>query len=137
RTGAGHAWVTIPSGTRSAGYGYLGGVSGGLGFGLRDFWRLHPTRLDVRDAATELATATVWLWSPSAPAMDLRFWHDGLVQDTYAAQLEGLEITYEDHEPGFGDAHGIARTHELTLRVYGATPRSEERRVGTACTYRE
>src|SRR5690606_16527716 len=77
---------------------------------------------DVRDAAQDLATATVWLWSPSAPAMDLRFWHDGLGQDTHAAQLEGLEITYEDHEPGFGDAHGIARTHELTLRVYGATP---------------
>jgi hypothetical protein len=126
RTGAGHAWVTIPSGTRSAGYGYLGGVSGGLGFGLRDFWRLHPTRLDVRDAATELATATVWLWSPSAPAMDLRFWHDGLGQDTYAEQLEGLEITYEDHEPGFGDPYGIARTHELTLRVYPATPAHEE-----------
>ncbi|GAA4524469.1 MULTISPECIES: Tat pathway signal sequence domain protein [Nonomuraea] len=122
RTAEGHAWVTIPSGTRSAGYGYAGGTSGGLGFGLRDFWRLHPARLDVRDAATGLATATVWLWSPSAPAMDLRFWHDGLGQDTFAEQLEGLEITYEDHEPGFGDPYGIARTHELTLRVYGATP---------------
>ncbi|MFI6792693.1 Tat pathway signal sequence domain protein [Nonomuraea sp. NPDC050383] len=125
RTGEGHAWVTIPSGTRSAGYGYVGGVSGGLGFGLRDFWRLHPTRLDVRGAATDLATATVWLWSPSAPAMDLRFWHDGMGQDTYAEQLEGLEITYEDHEPGFGDAHGVARTHELTLRVHEATPPAE------------
>ncbi|WP_301311059.1 Tat pathway signal sequence domain protein [Nonomuraea roseoviolacea] len=125
RTGEGHAWVTIPAGTRSAGYGYVGGVSGGLGFGLRDFWRLHPTRLDVRGAATDLATATVWLWSPSAPAMDLRFWHDGMGQDTFAEQLEGLEITYEDHEPGFGDAHGVARTHELTLRVHQATPPAE------------
>ncbi|MEU4233105.1 Tat pathway signal sequence domain protein [Nonomuraea sp. NPDC026600] len=124
RTADGHAWVTVPSGTRSAGYGYLGGTSGGLGFGLRDFWRLHPTRLDVRGAATGLATATVWLWSPSAPAMDLRFYHDGMGQDTFAEQLEGLEITYEDYEPGFGDAHGIARTHELTLRVHDATPSS-------------
>ncbi|WP_336208902.1 exo-rhamnogalacturonan lyase family protein [Nonomuraea sp. LPB2021202275-12-8] len=122
RTAAGHAWVTIPSGTRSAGYGYVGGVSGGLGFGLRDFWRLHPARLDVRNAATELATATIWLWSPSAPAMDLRFYHDGLGQDTFAEQLEGLEITYEDYEPGFADPHGIARTHELVLRVHDATP---------------
>ena len=47
--------------------------------------------------------------------MDLRFWHDGLGQDTFAEQLEGLEITYEDYEPGFGTPHGIARTHELTL----------------------
>ncbi|MCA2222244.1 exo-rhamnogalacturonan lyase family protein [Nonomuraea aurantiaca] len=125
RTADGHAWVTVPSGTRSAGYGYLGGASGGLGFGLRDFWRLHPARLDVRGAATDLATATVWLWSPSAPAMDLRFYHDGMGQDTFAEQLEGLEITYEDYEPGFGHAQGIARTHELTLRVHDATPSSK------------
>ena len=122
RTAPGHAWVTIPAGTRSAGYGYVGGVSGGLGFGLRDFWKLHPTRLDIRGAAGDLATATVWLWSPSAPPMDLRFYHDGLGQDTFAEQLEGLEITYEDYEPGFGDAYGIARTHELTLRMFDRTP---------------
>lgn len=126
RTGPGHAWVTIPAGTRSPGYGYVGGVSGGLGFGLRDFWKLHPTRLDIRNAATDVATATVWMWSPSAPAMDLRYWHDGLGQDSYAEQLEGLEITYEDYEPGFGNAQGIARTHELTLRVHDTTPSADE-----------
>jgi len=126
RTGEGHAWVTIPSGTRAPGYGYVGGVSGGLGFGLRDFWKLHPTRLDIRNAATATATATVWMWSPSAPAMDVRYWHDGMDQDTYPEQLEGLEITYEDYEPGFGNAHGIARTHELTLRVHNTTPSAED-----------
>lgn len=118
RTAPGHAWVTIPSGTRSQGYGFVGG----LGFGLRDFWRLHPTRLDIRGAATSLATVSVWMYSPSAPPMDLRFWHDGMGQDDHATQLEGLEITYEDYEPGFGDAHGIARTHELTLCAFDATP---------------
>jgi hypothetical protein len=127
RTAAGHAWVTVPSGTRSSGYGYLGGAAGGgLGFGLRDFWKLHPTRLDIRGAATDVATATVWMWSPSAPAMDLRYWHDGLGQETFAEQLEGLEITYEDYEPGFGTPHGIARTHEINLRVHGATPSNDE-----------
>lgn len=34
--------------------------------------------------------------------MDLRFYHDGMGQDTYAEQLEGLNITYEDYEPEFG-----------------------------------
>jgi exo-rhamnogalacturonan lyase-like protein len=125
RTGAGSAWVTIPAGTRSAGFGYVGDTGGGLGFGIRDFWRLHPTRLDVRDAGTDTATATAWLWSPSAPAMDVRFYHDGLGQDGYDDQLDALEITYEDYEPGFGDAHGIARTHELVLHAYEATPRAE------------
>ncbi|QSB15817.1 hypothetical protein JQS43_05625 [Natronosporangium hydrolyticum] len=122
RTGPDAGWVTIPAADRSAGYGYLGGPSGGLGFGLRDFWRSYPTRLDIRDAAAETATATIWLWSPSADPMDLRFYHDGLGQETYEAQLDGLEITYEDYEPGFGDPHGIARTHELVLRAYSATP---------------
>jgi hypothetical protein len=127
RTAPGHAWVTIPSGTRSPGYGYVGGATGGgLGFGLRDFWKLHPTRLDIRGAATDVATATVWMWSPSAPAMDLRYWHDGLGQETYAEQLEGLDITYEDYEPGYGTPHGIARTHELSLRVHDATPSNDE-----------
>ncbi|MEV0288173.1 Tat pathway signal sequence domain protein [Kribbella sp. NPDC050820] len=126
RTGPGHAWVTIPAGTRSPGYGYVGGAAGGLGFGLRDFWKLHPTRLDIRNAATDLATATVWMWSPSAPAMDVRYWHDGMDQDSHAEQLEGLEITYEDYEPGYGNAHGIARTHELTLRVHNTTPSADE-----------
>jgi hypothetical protein len=126
RTGPGQAWVTIPAGTRAPGYGYVGGAGGGLGFGLRDFWKLHPTRLDIRNAASDLATATVWMWSPSAPAMDVRFWHDGMNQDSYAEQLEGLEITYEDYEPGFGNAHGIARTHELSLRAHDCTPTADE-----------
>lgn len=126
RTEPGCGWVGIPSSTRSAGYGYVGGITGGLGFGLRDFWRSHPTRLDIRDAAKETATATVWLWSPSAPAMDLRFYHDGLGQDTFAEQLEALEITYEDYEPGFGTPYGVSRTHELVLRAYAATPTGEE-----------
>ncbi|MDX6279601.1 MAG: hypothetical protein QOH03_672 [Kribbellaceae bacterium] len=126
RTGPEQAWVAIPAGTRAPGYGYVGGAGGGLGFGLRDFWKLHPTRLDIRGAATDLATATVWMWSPSAPAMDLRYWHDGMDQDGFAEQLEGLEITYEDYEPGFGNAHGIARTHELTLRIHATTPTADE-----------
>src|SRR5699024_11261055 len=56
----------------------------------------------------------------------LRFYHDGLGQDTYAEQLEALEITYEDYEPGYGDARGIARTHELVVDAFDATPGHEE-----------
>jgi hypothetical protein len=55
--------------------------------------------------------------------MDLRFYHDGLGQDTYEKQSQGgLEITYEDYEPGFGTPLGVARTSELTLWVVPATP---------------
>ena len=68
---------------------------------------------------------TAWLYSPEAQPMDLRFYHDGLGQDTFEEQLEGLEITYEDYEPGFGTPTGIARTSELTLFAYNSTPPTE------------
>lgn len=64
----------------------------------------------------------MWLWSPEAEPMDLRFYHDGLGQDTYAEQLDGLEITYEDYEPGFGTPYGIARTSELLFWAHDSTP---------------
>ncbi|AOS63291.1 exo-rhamnogalacturonan lyase family protein [Actinoalloteichus hymeniacidonis] len=125
RTKEGHAWISVDSGGRAAGLGYVGGISGGLAFGLRDFWQRHPTQLDVRNAASDTSEATVWLYSPDAKPMDLRFFHDGLGQDTYEEQLEALEITYEDYEPGFGTAEGIARTSELLFWALPATPSSQ------------
>ncbi len=125
RTKAGHGWVQVDTGRRAAGLGYVGGISGGLAFGIRDFWQLHPTQLDVRGAAGDTAEVTAWLWSPDATPMDLRFYHDGMGQDTYPEQLEGLEITYEDYEPGFGSPHGVARTTELSFWALGATPTAD------------
>ena len=124
RTKAGHGWIGISSGTRSDGFCYLGGIGGGLGVALRDFWQSFPTQLDLRDAATDTGQVTVWLHSPEAPAMDLRFYHDGLGEETHEDQLSAMEITYEDHEPGFGTPYGIARTSELTLWAYETTPDS-------------
>jgi hypothetical protein len=122
RTAEGHAWIPVTGGTRAQGYVAVSSPDGGAGIGVRGFWQSHPGQLDVRGAAGDSATVTAWLWSPEAPPMDLRFYHDGLGQDDFATQLEALEITYEDYEPGFGDPHGIARTHELTLFAYAATP---------------
>ncbi|WP_233815221.1 Tat pathway signal sequence domain protein [Saccharothrix sp. S26] len=122
RTEAGHGWIPVDSAGRAGGLGYVGGPGGGFAFGMRNFWQLHPTQLDVRGAAGDTAEVTVWLWSPDAGPMDLRFYHDGLGQDTYAEQLEGLEITYEDYEPGFGTPYGIARTTELLFWALDATP---------------
>ncbi|GAA2437342.1 Tat pathway signal sequence domain protein [Streptomyces macrosporus] len=125
RTRPGHGWIPAGGGRRASGFGYVGGASGGLSFGLRDFWRKHPAQLDVRGAAGDEAEVTLWLWSPEAQPMDLRFYHDGLGQDTHAEQLEGLNITYEDHEPGFGTPYGIARTSELMFWANAATPDAE------------
>ena len=126
RTDAEHPWVAAPGGTRSRGYAYVGDVQGGIGAGLRDFWKLVPTQLDVEGARSETASLTVWMYAPSAEPMDLRFYHDGLGQESYADQLDALEITYEDYEPGFGQARGIARTHELVIDAFPETPSAAE-----------
>ncbi|MFE2097620.1 Tat pathway signal sequence domain protein [Streptomyces sp. NPDC059468] len=125
RTRKGYGWITAGAGGRASGFGYVGGASGGLSFGLRDFWEKFPAQLDIRDAHTDEATVTLWLWSPEAQPMDLRFYHDGMGQDTYAEQLEGLNITYEDYEPEFGTPYGIARTCELLFWANESTPAAE------------
>lgn len=122
RTEQGHTWLKSGTGGRASGLGYVGGPAGGLAFGLRNFWQSYPAQLDIRHAATQTAQVTVWMWAPKAGCMDLRFYHDGMGQDTYARQLEGLNITYEDYEPGFGTPMGVARTSELMFFVTASTP---------------
>ncbi|MER6210691.1 Tat pathway signal sequence domain protein [Streptomyces sp. NPDC001642] len=125
RTTKGYGWIPAGGGGHASGFGYVGGASGGFSFGLRDFWEKFPAQLDIRDAHTDEAEVTLWLWSPEAQPMDLRFYHDGMGQDTYAKQLEGLEITYEDYEPEFGTPYGIARTSELLFWANESTPSAE------------
>ncbi|GIM96270.1 hypothetical protein Ato02nite_080630 [Paractinoplanes toevensis] len=125
RTKQGYGWVAVDQGQRASGLAYVGGVTGGVAVGLKDFWQRHPTQLDIRRAHTAEAEVTVWLWSPDAGPMDMRFYHDGMGQDTYPEQLEGLNITYEDYEPGFGTPYGISRTNELVLWALPSTPPAE------------
>ncbi|WYZ37668.1 hypothetical protein EsH8_II_001174 [Colletotrichum jinshuiense] len=123
RTKAGQSWVNIPGGTRNGGLAYLGGATkGGLAVGLRNFWKRYPTGIDITNAATDKGEITIWIYSPEAPALDLRPYHDGLGQDTYAEQLDALEITYEDYEPGFNNPYGVARTNEIFLYAFDQTP---------------
>lgn len=106
RTSAASTWIGVNSGKRANGLAFVGDVSGGLAIGVKNFWQSCPSGLDVRDARSDLAHVTAWLWSPDAPAMDLRHY------DTVA---HGLNESYEDVEPGLSTPFGIARTSELTL----------------------
>ncbi|MES2464098.1 MAG: Tat pathway signal sequence domain protein [Armatimonadota bacterium] len=128
RTKSGHGWIPAGSGQRAAGLGYVGGATGGgVAFGLRDFYKRHPTQLDIRNAASDKgAEVTLWLWSPDAPPMDLRFYHDGMGMNTHPQEREGLEITYEDYEKGWGTPQGVARTNELFLWALASTPPREQ-----------
>ncbi len=125
RTRPGFSWIGAGRGGRAGGLGYVGTPQGGVAFGIRNFWQSHPTELAIAGAAGDRAEATAWLWSPRAGAMDLRGYHDTMGEDTYARQLEALEITYEDYEPGFDRPEGVARTSELMLWALPATPSRE------------
>ncbi|WP_336963050.1 Tat pathway signal sequence domain protein [Sphingobium aquiterrae] len=116
RTNGKSSWVHADHGHRASGLGYVGGASGGVAFGLRDFWQLHPTGIDVHGATGDAATTTLWLWSPDAGAMDLRHYDD---------KAHGLEMTYEDVQPEHSTPMGIARTHQVTLQLHAATPARE------------
>ncbi len=122
RTAPGHAWIHSDGGGRASGVAYVGGASGGAAIGLGNFWRAPPTALEVQGAAGEVARLTAWLWSPDAPVMDTRFYHDGLSMETHAQETEGLNITYEDYEKNWGTPTGVARTTELRLWALDTTP---------------
>ena len=117
RTGAHSAWIDAASGTRSLGLAFVGDTTGGLAVGMKDFWQLAPTALEIEGATTDTAHLTLWLWSPEAPAMDLRH---------YDVEEHGLEASYEDIEPGWSTATGIARTTEITLRACADVPTNDE-----------
>jgi hypothetical protein len=125
RTQPGRTWIKAASGRRAGGTGYVGGPSGGVAFGLRNFWQSYPAQLDLRNAGGAAAEVTMWLWAPDALPMDLRGYHDGMGEDTYAKQTAALNITYEDYEPGFDKPEGVARTSEMYLWALPATPTRE------------
>ncbi len=116
RTGDWGCWLGGGFGSRSAGTGYIGGITGGVAFGIRDFWKKHPAQLDIRNASTDTAEVTMWLWAPEAPAMDMRH---------YDNKGHGLDLAYEDYQEGFATPMGVARTSELMLWPVAATPSRE------------
>jgi len=146
RTKPGQSWIHIPGSTRAGGLAYVGGATnGGLAVALRDFWKRYPTSLEINDAASDTGKLTLWLYSPSAPPLvsvpsraylvhkqrlttlqDLRPYHDGLGQKgNYTAQLDALEITYEDWEEGFDTPYGVARSNEIFIYGFDSTPSQE------------
>lgn len=125
RTVAGQGWIQSTADRRASGLVYAGGVAGGVALGMKDFWQRSPSRLDVRGAATDSAIVTAWMWSPDVAPMDLRPYRPDWGMDTYDKQNAGLDITYEDFEPGWDKPYGIARTTEFTLHALPATPERE------------
>ena len=120
RTNPGSCWLDAIAGRRSSGLVFAGDVSGGLAVGVKNFWQSFPASLEVRGATLPTAELRVWLWTPEAPAMDLRH---------YDTKAHDLESSYEDVQPGFSTPHGVARTSEMTLYPTGSVPAKAETAV--------
>ena len=117
RTNPSSCWLHTAEGNRASGLIYAGDVSGGLAVSMKDFWQSCPSALEVRNASSNEAQIIAWFWSPDAPAMDMRH---------YDVRAHGLEAVYEDVQPGFSSATGMARTSELTLFPTTIVPSHEK-----------
>lgn len=127
RTKPGCSWVKVIGGGRADGTAYVGSANhGGLAVGMSDFWERYPTQLDLDCLTSREGTMTIWLYSPLAEPLEAAPYHDGLEMDSYEKQLQGLDVTYEDFEPGFATANGIGRTNQLFLRPFHSTPSNQE-----------
>jgi hypothetical protein len=116
RTNPRSCWLDAIGGRRSSGLVFVGDVSGGLAIGVTHFWQSYPASLEVENATTAQADLRVWLWSPDAPAMDLRH---------YDTRAHDLDSSYEDVQPGFSTPHGVARTSAMTLFPSSSVPAKE------------
>jgi hypothetical protein len=117
RTSSEASWLHVTDGHRARGLAVVGDVSGGLAVGVKDFWQKAPASFEITDGAKDAAQIKIWLWSPEAPAMDLR---------RYDEIPHGLATNYEDWKPGWGTPLGIANTHDLTLWAFGQIPANEQ-----------
>jgi PcRGLX-like protein C-terminal alpha/alpha toroid domain/PcRGLX-like protein central beta sandwich domain/PcRGLX-like N-terminal RIFT barrel domain len=113
RTNPKSAWVFSNAGSRAPGLAFAGDLGGGLAVSVKNFWQSFPSGLEIRHASAPSAQLVAWLWSPDAPAMDMRFY------DTHA---HGLDASYEDVQPGLSTPYGVARTSELSLFPCAAWP---------------
>ncbi|HZG84008.1 hypothetical protein [Paenibacillus sp.] len=115
RTKEGCSWLKAAEGRRSGGMMYFGGERGGLALGCRNFWRKHPSALEMHGASKDAAVLTAWFWSPDVRAMDLRHY------DTETHLIS----SYEGFEELRSTPHGIANTSEMTVWCTDRMPNSD------------
>ena len=113
RTNDQSSWVHVLDGHRSSGLVFFGDTSGGMAASMKNFWQKYPVALEVSGATTKEGKVRLWFWSPQAAPMDMRHY------DTVA---HGLDLAYEDVEPGFSTPYGIGNTSEVTLWALPAVP---------------
>lgn len=92
-------------GVRTQGGACFGSENGSVLLAVRDFWQKHPTGINIKNLVTDTATATVWLWSPSAMPMDFRHY----------ANRGYNQVYYEGFDFKGATPYGIANTSEFSI----------------------
>ena len=117
RTSPESSWVHYVEGGRSLGGALLGDCTGSLFLGVKDFWQSYPASLQVDRAGEDAGYLTAWLWSPDAPAMDMRH-YDTVGHD--------LKINYEDYKEGWESPYGVGHRSTLEVRLFDGIPDNGE-----------
>ncbi|MCM1448771.1 MAG: DUF6250 domain-containing protein [Clostridiales bacterium] len=99
-------WIGTHGGHRSNGGTFLGDSHTGMTALIKDFWESAPSGIQIDGARSDMATVSLWLWSPEAEPMDMRH---------YDERAHGLMTAYEDVQPGMSTPYGIGRTSVIYL----------------------
>ena len=101
-------------GKRAPGSLSVGDEEGGFMLAAKDFWQKYPSGLEAADLDRDMAEIMLWLWSPSAEAMDFRHYADQGYSQTY----------YEGFDEVGASAFGIANTNNFSISVFNAGERA-------------
>lgn len=98
-------YIDCLHGNRTDGGLAVGSPAGTVLFGIRDFWQKYPSGYTVKGFDEDTAECTMWLWSPSANAMDFRHYADRGYN----------QVCYEGYDYKGADPDGIACTNEFGI----------------------
>lgn len=94
-------------GKRTEGGAAFGSEHGSVLFSIRDFWEKYPSGYTFKKLDGDMAETVMWLWSPSAEAMDFRHY----------ANRGYNQVYYEGYDYKGATPYGIACTSECSVML--------------------
>lgn len=116
RTGSGCCYITGKEGKRAPGTMSVTGKTGGVMFGMEDFWQKYPGELEAEDLSAKESTCTMWIYSPEAKAYDFRHYDTRSYDKTLYEGFPWVDATPK----------GIAVTSHLFLKLTEPVVSEEE-----------